>query len=87
MKNKTDLDPMATPEGLAERFDRPVVHYPTRVLSFDGDKAPDDRPGMEGKERYVNVRYLVQANGIAGFPEIKWMAIAEWRSMVGMVAA
>ena len=76
---------LASPEGLAERFNYPDRIPPVRSLGFRGDKVPDDRPGMEGKERYINVEYKVQLCPAPGGPvEIKWMPIAEWRDLVGM---
>lgn len=75
-------DFLASPEGLAERFNRPPVHYPIRVLDFRGDLVP---AGEFDPPVYQNVEYKVQLQPEPGDPvEIRWMPVGEWRVLVGM---
>lgn len=63
-----------------------------RVIGFRGDKVSDDRPGMEGKERYINIEYKVQTLKpvqVEGEEpvDIRWMSLAEAREMIGTAGA
>jgi hypothetical protein len=79
-----ETDSMATPEGLAARFNYPNVIPAVRVLGFRADMTP----GVDGERAtYANGEYQVQLCPDPNGPvEFVWMPVAEWCELVGMVA-